>query len=244
MKKEIAIIGYGRFGRCAAHHLKNKYSVFVSDVSPISNVERGVRAVPLTEAASKTVVILAVPINKLSSLLQAIAPHLTANALVCDVCSVKEQPVRWMKQILPKHVSILATHPLFGPDSAATTLRGRQIILSPVRISSAKLKRCTKALQSLQLSTHLMTPTEHDRLMASTLFLTQFVGRCLKNFPNQTAMVSTNNFRLLSEVVATSTKDSPELFRDMYRYNRFARAIPRKVLQSTLSTITLLHSTD
>ena len=44
---------------------------------------------------------------------------LKENAVIVDVCSVKEYPVQWMRELLPANVSILATHPMFGPDSAA-----------------------------------------------------------------------------------------------------------------------------
>ena len=34
-----------------------------------------------------------------------------------------------MQELLPQDVSILATHPIFGPDSAADSLKGRKIAL-------------------------------------------------------------------------------------------------------------------
>ena len=64
-----------------------------------------------------------------------IAPLLSPDALVIDVCSVKEYPVRLMKELLPERVSILATHPMFGPDSAAHALQGRKIVLCAERIA-------------------------------------------------------------------------------------------------------------
>ena len=52
-----------------------------------------------------------------------------------DVCSVKVYPVQWMRELLPASVSILPTHPMFGPDSAAESLKDRKIVLCPERIA-------------------------------------------------------------------------------------------------------------
>ena len=232
MKKTIAIIGYGRFGRFAAHHLKKKFRVFVADWKKTIRVEPGINKISMQEAAKMGNIILAVPINALPSLLRTIAPLLKPGTLVCDVSSVKEEPIRWMKSILPGYVSILGTHPLFGPDSATGSFTGKTIVLCPVRISSARLRNIRRHLNKEGLIVQQMTPTKHDQLMASTLFLTQFIGRAVHrlNLPPPTS--STHNFELLHYIASTSQKDSKELFHDMYRFNRYARKTPEQLLKA------------
>ena len=139
MSKEIALIGYGRFGRLAARYLSRDFRVRIADSRKGERVDRGAQRVSLEEAASKPIVILAVPISQLRAVLAEIAPSLQPGTLVIDVCSVKEQPVRWMRSLLPRSVSILGTHPLFGPDSAARGLKGHTIALCPVRITGKQL---------------------------------------------------------------------------------------------------------
>ncbi|MBI3364494.1 MAG: prephenate dehydrogenase/arogenate dehydrogenase family protein [Ignavibacteriae bacterium] len=159
-------------------------------------------------------------------------PKLRIGALVIDVCSVKEQPVRWMKSLLPKDVLILGTHPLFGPDSAAKSLMGHTIVLCPVRIRKRQLQRLSTYLRARGLNVQLLTPLRHDKLMASTLFLTQFVGHGLRklSLPNPTS--STHNFRSLHHIATITGNDTMELFRDMFEYNRFAKRLPEELLRS------------
>ncbi|HTK82122.1 MAG TPA: prephenate dehydrogenase/arogenate dehydrogenase family protein [Bacteroidota bacterium] len=244
MKKEIAIIGYGRFGKTAAHHLKKHFRVTVADSRRITKLEPGVRRESIENAASKRIVILAVPIHRLTLLLKQISPFVTPGSLICDVCSVKEEPVKWMKQYLPSTVDILGVHPLFGPDSARQSLEGRTAVLCPVRISAARLRRVRSMLQKLRLTIGRMSPAQHDRLMAKTLFLTQMIGRGLGQVNLPETRYATQHFRFLHQLVNTANNDTAELFNDMYRYNRFARKIPAAVLSSFLNTISTLRKEE
>jgi prephenate dehydrogenase len=229
--KEVGIIGYGRFGRLAAHHLKKAFKVSVADSRRHLRTERGVRQVAVDVAAGCDAVILAVPINSLPKLLHRIRRHLRPEALVCDVCSVKERPVKFMLDLLPKEVSILGTHPLFGPDTAGENLRGRTIVLSPVRIAAGLLKSVRNGLSRQGLEVRIMTPKDHDRLMAETLFLSQFVGRGLHRLHLSEETAVTQGYSLLRAVASASNNDTLELFRDMYAYNRFASPLPSRVLK-------------
>lgn len=228
---DLAIIGYGRFGRFAARHLRDRYNVVVADVKPIPRPDKGITRVSLEEAASCRIVVLATPINSLPGVVKAISPHLARHSLVCDVCSVKELPIRWMKKLLPSSVSILGTHPLFGPDSASRSLRARTIILCPVRISDHKFRSAQSVLSELGLHVRDLTPAVHDRLMASSLFLTQLVGRALTRLHLPQPAISTKNYLFLHHIMTTSRSDTFELFHDMYRYNRFARQIPSQFIR-------------
>ncbi|MBI1805848.1 MAG: prephenate dehydrogenase/arogenate dehydrogenase family protein [Ignavibacteria bacterium] len=240
MTKQLAIIGHGRFGQLAARHLKKHFSVVVVDKRSAATKTRGIKSVSLSEAAGKKIIILAVPINKLRSVLSSIGPFIGEGTLVVDVCSVKEQPIKWMKTLLPKHISILGTHPLFGPDSAAQSIKGKPIVLCPVRISKQRLDHVRGVLKKLGLHSHQMTPAQHDKLMASTLFLTQFIGRGMLALGLPKTSIATQNYRLLQQITITSGSDSLELFRDMFRYNRFARRIPQKTLTHFQRIIQLL----
>ena len=231
MTGEIAIIGYGRFGRLAARYIVKYRPVCVADTRRTIRVEPTTERVSIKEAASRRIILLAVPINKIRSAIGAIAPYLKPGTVVCDVCSVKERPVQWMKKLLPKHTIILGTHPLFGPDSVSGGLKGKSIVLCPVRISPVKLRRIARFLKSHGLETHTMSAAKHDRLMAETLFLTQFIGHGLLTLRLPGPEISTQNYRLLMHVAQTTGKDSDELFRDMYQYNRYARQIPNRIMR-------------
>ncbi len=226
MKTPVGIIGVGRFGAFAARHLAKTHSVAVMDTRRIGLRGTGYSRMALHDISQKKLIVLAVPINKLRVILKKISPFLSPGTLVCDVCSVKEQPIQWMKELLPQQVHILGLHPLFGPDSAAVSLKNKVIVVCPIRLPSQKLKKINKYFTTLGLKVVRTTPTLHDKTMASTLFLTQYIGRTLKPFTAWRTNLTTKNFILLREIVATTGNDSDELFRDMYRYNRFAKKIP------------------
>ncbi|MBI4549270.1 MAG: prephenate dehydrogenase/arogenate dehydrogenase family protein [Ignavibacteriae bacterium] len=229
MKQEVAIIGYGRFGRVAARFLKKHFTVFVADKKTNVRGEAGIKKLTVKEAAQKKTVILAVPINKLPTTLKAIRPYIKPGVLIIDVCSVKEQPVQWMKQYLPKDCSILGTHPLFGPDSVDKTLKAKSIVLCPVRISNVKLQTIKLFLAKRGLNVYESSPRKHDQIMALTMFLTQFIGRSVWQLHLSHRTFTTVHYDMLTALAEASGNDSLELFKDMYRYNRFARTIPRRV---------------
>ena len=68
---------------------------------------------------NREIVVVAVPVAVMPTVFKAIAPHLQPGALVVDVGSVKMLPAQWMTELLPDYVEIVATHPLFGPQSVA-----------------------------------------------------------------------------------------------------------------------------
>ena len=230
MKKEIAIIGYGRFGRLAARYLKRDFRICISDSRPSVRTEQGVRKVPVSEAARKKFIILAVPIGKLKPVLRSLAPLLSPGTILCDVCSVKVEPILWMKSILPRHTIILGTHPLFGPDSAATSCARKRIVLCPVRIPRERLRRISRYLEGRGLIVHRMSARQHDKLIASSLFLTQFIGHTLLRLDLPRAADLTSNYRRLSEIAKTTGHDTLELLEDMHRHNRFAWQTPRLLI--------------
>jgi prephenate dehydrogenase len=227
MSAEIAIIGAGRFGRFVARELRKAgRTVVVADRRPVR--VPGARTVSVREAARHAIVLLAVPAGSLPSVLQTIAPHLAPDAVVCDLCAVKEQPAAWMKKLLPRSVRLLGLHPLFGPDSARGGIAGLRIVLCPVRISPAAVGRLRRLLRARGLIVVTTTPREHDRAMATTLFVTQFAGRALDGLVSA-GPVRTRNAELLAGVIAASVNDAPSVLRDLWRYNAFTRAVPAAI---------------
>ena len=223
----VGLIGYGRFGRFAARHLAQRVDVLVHDPASGAGTRRirGVRFVSRAEAASQELVILAVPISSLRTVLQGIRPHLRRGALVCDVCAVKSGPVQWMRRSLPRGVAILGTHPLFGPDSAARTIRGKTIVLCPARISPSVVRRVRRSLVRAGLRTVVMTPRQHDRLMAETIFLTQAVGRLVDRAGLRRHARVTGNYDSLLRIIDTVRHDTDELFADMVRHSTESRRV-------------------
>ena len=137
-----------------------------------------------------------------------------------------------MIELLPSDVHFLGTHPLFGPDSADRLLKGHRVALCPVRIPGSLLNKVTAVLKDEGLVPKVMTADRHDRMMAQSLFLTQFVGRVISRSALQRHDFSTSSYADLMKIVETADNDTRELFRDMFRYNTYAIGVLEKLISA------------
>ncbi len=221
----IGIIGLGRFGKLVSRYLSQDLEVFVYSRSAKSSeiARTGARAASLETVCKQDIVIPCVPISTFRENLKSIAPLLKPKALVIDVCSVKEYPVKWMTEYLPDPVSILATHPMFGPDSAADSLQDRKICLCRVRVPEKQYNRIKTYLTSKGLIVIEATAREHDEQIATSLSLTHFIGRTLSECRAVPLDIDTEGYKRLLHILEVVERDTWQLFVDMHRYNPYAR---------------------
>ena len=221
----IGLIGYGRFGRLTVKNLAPHYDIFVHTRSTDKKediAEAGGKFVSIEEACAQKVVILCVPISAMQSSLKQIAPMLRPDAIVADVCSVKVFPVQWMKELLPPSVDILATHPMFGPDSAAESVAGYKIVLCPERIQPQRYEKIKQALMLTGLELIETTADEHDKKIAVSLALTHFIGRTLAEFGAEPLDIDTEGYKRLLHILEVVNNDTWQLFEDMHCFNPYA----------------------
>ena len=232
----IGIIGFGRFGKLTAGYLAEDFDVFVFNRTDKSTEikKSGARKASLKTVCQQKIVILCVPISTLKEVLVEIGPLLKKDSVVVDVCSVKVYPTRWMKASLPETVSILATHPIFGPDSASDSLKDRKIFLSPIRISKKQYRKIKTYLASKELVLIESTPEDHDEQIAISLALTHYIGRTLSEFGAAPLGIDSEGYKRLLHILEVVEHDTWQLFYDMHRYNPYAqekRAAFRQAMQ-------------
>jgi len=234
----IAIFGFGRFGKLMAQYLSRDYDVCVHTRSDCDQEIEAAGASPVSfeDACSQKILILAVPISAMRLTLTKIAPKLKPGSLVVDVCSVKEYPVQLMQASLPEDISILATHPMFGPDSAADSLEGRKIVVCRERIEIAVYQKIVSYLKSKGLVVIETSPEVHDRQIAISLALTHFIGRSLSEFGAVPFDIDTEGYKRLLHVLEVVENDTWQLFEDMNRYNPYA-AESRQTFLDAVQTI-------
>jgi prephenate dehydrogenase len=220
----IGIIGFGRFGALTARYLSDSFQVVVSTRSDKEReiIASGARPVSFEMACEQPIVILCMPISAMQETLRSVAPLLQEKALVIDVCSVKVYPVQWMKELLPESVFILPTHPMFGPDSAADSLKDRKIVLCPERIENAQYEKIKNWLQSKGLVVIETTADKHDEKIAVSLSLTHFIGRSLSAFGAQDLDIDTEGYKRLMHILGVVSHDTWQLFKDMHTFNPYA----------------------
>ena len=221
----IGIIGFGRFGKLVAHYLARDLDVYVYNRSDkdAEIAGTGAHPAPLDMVCRQKIVIPCVPISTFKENLKTIAPLLEPGAVVIDVCSVKEYPVQWMLEELPESISILATHPMFGPDSAADSLQDRKICLCQVRVPDAQYQKIKKYLTSKGLIVIEATVREHDEQIATSLSLTHLIGRTLSECGAKPLDIDTEGYKRLIHILEVVERDTWQLFQDMHRYNPYAK---------------------
>jgi prephenate dehydrogenase len=187
-----------------------------------------VRVAPIEEVAASDVVMLAVPVQAMTGVIARIAPIVQPGALVLDVASVKMLPARWMAEALPENVDIVATHPLFGPQSARNGLEGQPLVVCPVR--GDRHERVAAFGRSLGLKVSVTTAEEHDREMAYVQALTHLIGRTLVNIRIPDEELKTNSYQHLLELCALSRDDTKELFFAIQNLNPYAQEITQQFI--------------
>jgi prephenate dehydrogenase len=224
MTQSLGLIGVGAFGALAAKHLAPHFDLVLHDAAiDIEAVARnlGARSGDLRAAAGCDIVIIAVPVQKLTEVLIDVAPLLKTGALVLDVASVKIKPVAAMLEILPPDVAIVGTHPMFGPQSGKTGIAGLNIVLCDVRGG-----RCEEVArfcaEKLGLSPHRVTAEEHDREAAYVQGLTHFLAKIVITLDPPSMRFPTRTYELMQQMVEMIRHDSDDLFRAIIRENPFA----------------------
>jgi len=230
----IGIIGFSRFGQLLAKILKPYGQVLVWNRSDQSAKARelGVEFVDLKEVCQADWIFVAVAISATENMIKKIAPLVKKNSLIMDVCSVKVLPAKWLQSYLPQGVEIMATHPMFGPDSAKQGTAGLQWVLCPLKISPENLNKFKEILNNLKVEIIEVSPEEHDQETAVCLALVHFIGRGLEKFGFKDQKIKTLGFERLLKVNETVTNDSFQLFLDMQNYNPYTKKVRKNFIKA------------
>jgi prephenate dehydrogenase len=224
--KTLGLIGFGQFGRLAARVLKDHFDVLVADASedaPAAAEALGVAFGSSGDAAAREIVIVAVPVRAMRAMFAQIAPRLIPGSLVIDVGSVKMLPAQWMLEILPTYVDIVATHPLFGPQSAKAGLAGLRLVVCPIR--GERAEKVAAFGRSLGLTVTVTTPEAHDQEMAYVQALTHLIGRSLVNLDIPDEQLKTPSYQHLLELCGLIGSDTFELFAAIQTLNPYANDV-------------------
>jgi len=226
----VGVIGFGAFGRLIVRHLGPHMALRVYDPRPAEADSQTYGAVrtDLIAAARCSVVILAVPVSRLSDVVADIAPHLRSGTLVVDVGSVKMIPVEIMRAGLPAGVEILGTHPLFGPQCAVGGIAGLKIAVCPDTTGRHGRRAAAFLRTVLKLKVIVTTPEAHDREAAAVQGLTHLIARVLVAMEPLPTHMTTRSFSLLMQAVDMVRHDAPEVFEAIERSNPFAADVRQR----------------
>jgi prephenate dehydrogenase len=220
----IAIIGgYGKMGRWLARALRAEVGLDVTiagrDGAKLREAAQqlGVAAAPAAEAVGNAdAVILSVPIDSFEAICKELAPAVRHGQYIFDVTSIKARPV----EIMHKYFGgcrVLGTHPMFGPGAA--TVSGQRFVLTPTNAEERSLAGIIhRYLEERSAKVAIMSPAEHDELMAIVLGLSHFIALVsadtllsLGKIKGAEA-VSGTTYRLLLTLAEAVVSEDPEFY--------------------------------
>lgn len=237
--KSVVIIGFGRFGELLASILKENFAVSVCEVSSIRQAaarKAGIATVNLADIGRFDWVIFAVPISLFESIVEQAAANIHKGQLVMDISSVKVHPARVMLKHLG-YCEIIATHPMFGPDSASRGLQGLQMALCPVTAHPETVESVMNFWASLGVNAKITSPEDHDKDAAYTLAFTHAMAKIVLGVNGHKVSLTTRSYDAIQEVARLCAKDTDQLFHDMLYYNPYFKHMQDELLISVRSTM-------
>tara|TARA_Y100000996_G_C22527417_1_gene645031 strand:+ start:1083 stop:1796 length:714 start_codon:yes stop_codon:yes gene_type:complete len=214
---KVSIIGFGRFGAMLHSLLSKGFEVDVYDKNPIDNSE--VNEVSFEEVLKNDTIFIAVPIRDFEDLVINISSKIQSGKTIIDVCSVKVFPKQVMIDNLPAETDIIATHPLFGPDSLKDS--GSVMTMEAVRDSSERYNFWKNYFESQNITIEEISAEEHDMMAARSQGLTHFVGRVIDDFGTNQTRIDTEGYKALHKLVSQTCNDTWDLFEDIQNYNPY-----------------------
>lgn len=240
MINKLVVIGVGLIGGSFALALKR--AGLVGEVVGVGrsaeNLQRALQLKVIDRAcqdAAEAVigadyVFIATPVGQMAEVMQAIAPHLSANAIVTDGGSTKCDVVALYRQHLSGHLSrCVPAHPIAGSDlSGAAAARyglyeGKQVVLTPLpETSAAALATAHQLWQACGASLSTLSPQAHDSVFAAVSHLPHLLAFAYMNTvlgkadAQHCLALAGSGFRDFTRIAGSH----PEMWRDIALANR------------------------
>ena len=225
---KVSIIGFGRFGAMLHSLLSKGFEVDVFDKNSIDNSD--VNEVSLEDALQNETIFIAVPIRDFENLVKDISKKISSGKTVIDVCSVKVFPKKVMLDNLSNETDIIATHPLFGPDSLKDS--GSVMTMESVRNTFGRYDFWKNYFESQNILIEEISAEEHDMMAARSQGLTHFVGRVIDDFGTNQTRIDTEGYKALHKLVNQTCNDTWELFEDIQNFNPFTEKMISELNES------------
>jgi prephenate dehydrogenase len=228
MSLRFGIIGYGSFGKVLATIIAPHAPVTVSSRRQLTRADlpENTTIGSLEDIASCDVIVLANELARLEEDCLNLAGLISPSAIVMDVCSVKVIPGQIMRNVLGGRCMLLATHPLFGPQSlhGRDNAHGKRIVWHELEGDGFGSLEAF-FIDTIGLEVIKMSPEEHDKEMAWVHALTFFIGRGLLDLKMPHLQLSTNYYQQLIKLHDIEKEHSYELFRTIQLGNPYAKEV-------------------
>ena len=188
---------------------------------------------PADAARDADLVVVCTPMGAYASVAKAIAPALKDGAIVSDVGSVKSSAIKDLKPHLPRHVHLVAGHPIAGTEHSgpeagyADLFPGHWCILTPEpETDPAAIDKVQALWQACGANVEVMTPDHHDHVLAITSHLPHLIAYTIvdtaatleDDTQKEVIKFSASGFRDFTRIAASD----PVMWRDIFLTNRDA----------------------
>jgi chorismate mutase/prephenate dehydrogenase len=223
----LIVGGRGSMGRLFARcFTQSDYLVRILDVEDWPQVAELASGIDLA--------LLAVPIQVSPSVALQLGPHLPPNCVLCDITSLKKEPLEAM---LRAHAGpVTGLHPLFGPGTVS--MDKQIVVVSPGRDGAA----CQWLLDQLAVWGNVLVEAEageHDRTMGIVQALRHFATfafgeyLCGRQVPiSRTLEVSSPIYRLELGMVGRLFAQDPALYAEIIFATPERRVLLRDFIES------------
>ncbi|MBN1431341.1 MAG: prephenate dehydrogenase/arogenate dehydrogenase family protein [Methanomicrobiaceae archaeon] len=167
------------------------------------------------------IVMISVPIRATVEVIRGIAPLMRDDQVLCDLTSVKKVPV---SEMLESEASVIGFHPMFGPNLPG--IRGQNIVATPARCPDETLSLFTSIFASEGARVTVMTPEEHDRVMAVVQGLVHFATLAVADAVRTSGTdlekilsVMSPVYRIEMGLIGRILGQNPDLYGDILRMN-------------------------
>ena len=212
------------------------------------------RAADWAEAGQADCILLAMPVGETEAVLNKLAPHLKAGAIVTDAGSTKANVVEAARAALgTRFADFVPGHPIAGSEQSgpgaarADLYQGKRVVLTPqaeTRAGAIAMVRTLWEATGAQVET--LEAAQHDRIFAAVSHLPHLAAFALVDDLAQRADGDTffrfaaSGFRDFTRIAGSS----PEMWRDIALANREALVAELDAYLASLQALRSAVSAD
>lgn len=239
----VALIGIGLIGSSLSHAMRraNLAGEIVGHARTRQTRDKAIELGLISEAFANPadavrgadLVVVCTPVGAYAEVGQAMAPGLSAGAIVTDVGSVKQAVIRDLGPILPEGVHLVPGHPIAGTEHSgpeagfAELFDGRWTILTPPPgTDEAAVDKVADLWRACGSLLEVMEPAHHDMVLAITSHLPHLIAYTIvgtatdleDSLKREVIKFSASGFRDFTRIAASD----PVMWRDVFLNNREA----------------------
>ena len=237
--KKIAVIGLGLIGTSILHAIKEKEDkdlvTMAYDVNPDHRniVKRMKIASFVFDKIENTIkdadlIILSIPVGKMSDVAKLISPYIKKNAIITDTGSTKRSVIRDISPHLPKNIYFIPSHPLAGteysgPQAGFASLFENRYWLIISDKETNQTRQLGNFFTNLGSKVETINMNYHDKILAITSHLPHLIAYTIvgtasdleNDLKNDVIKFSASGFRDFTRIASSD----PIMWRDIFINN-------------------------